>query len=615
MSDAQRMEEGRRMFQIFAARMFEQRVLTAYREKVARERQERLLEELENEDQLVAQREAKKTKEAAKKKEKKKQQKQVKDEERAKKEAEKAAVEEAVRAEEEQKAEEQRQKREEQRRKRDAERKQQEEERTRKENDKLRKLHEAREQQAETERKQREQKEKDKKKREDAKKKEQDERAAKEHEAKERKEKEVADAKERDAKAKADRDAKDKTRKEEQAAKQAAHSTPAAHAPQPLLRKQSSAVAIPNPSSLQASTNPSPHLQIATPVIPKAPSPARQRQTSNQGSTHGSSVQGSQHSSPKSSQVLSNSSATSPSTSHPVVNTSAPPQLAKSLPHVQPNQKQASISHHAQVGPPPGMHHYPHQQNPGMMSNGFSGHFGPAPPGMHPRIPPGHDPNAFGNYAFNSHQYRGFSTPNGVPYPPGMNGIRPMASGPPGFAPMHATAPQPPIGSVNTNFQPSMGQRTAAHQSHSRHASASLDKSSPDLSTHTSAQPIGPPAPISRPSPTSSPVRGEKADIDELSNQLGSSALLDDTDLPLSSSDQRSTNGAPGSRPQRSAFAPSPIFPDSVRSNGPKSASWMTPSISFASPGPPSASGPWSAGPSKSYLRSRWMREVLTSSR
>lgn len=29
------MEEGRRMFQIFAARMFEQRVLTAYREKVS----------------------------------------------------------------------------------------------------------------------------------------------------------------------------------------------------------------------------------------------------------------------------------------------------------------------------------------------------------------------------------------------------------------------------------------------------------------------------------------------------------------------------------------------------------------------------------------------------
>lgn len=36
MTEAERMEEGRRMFQIFAARMFEQRVLTAYREKVRR---------------------------------------------------------------------------------------------------------------------------------------------------------------------------------------------------------------------------------------------------------------------------------------------------------------------------------------------------------------------------------------------------------------------------------------------------------------------------------------------------------------------------------------------------------------------------------------------------
>lgn len=34
LTEADRMEQGRKMFQIFAARMFEQRVLTAYREKV-----------------------------------------------------------------------------------------------------------------------------------------------------------------------------------------------------------------------------------------------------------------------------------------------------------------------------------------------------------------------------------------------------------------------------------------------------------------------------------------------------------------------------------------------------------------------------------------------------
>ena len=87
MTEEQRMEEGRRMFQIFAARMFEQRVLTAYREKVAAERQARLLEELDEETRLDTQREAKKAREAAKKKEKKKAQKQAKDEEKAKKEA------------------------------------------------------------------------------------------------------------------------------------------------------------------------------------------------------------------------------------------------------------------------------------------------------------------------------------------------------------------------------------------------------------------------------------------------------------------------------------------------------------------------------------------------
>jgi hypothetical protein len=65
------MEEGRRMFQIFAARMFEQRVLAAYREKVAQERQQRLLEELEEEDRLREEREAKKQKEREKKKDKK----------------------------------------------------------------------------------------------------------------------------------------------------------------------------------------------------------------------------------------------------------------------------------------------------------------------------------------------------------------------------------------------------------------------------------------------------------------------------------------------------------------------------------------------------------------
>ena len=86
------MEEGRRMFQIFAARMFEQRVLTAYREKVppwpglgraarsltppgpqvASEKQKQLLRELEEEERLAEEKELKKAKENQKKKDKKK---------------------------------------------------------------------------------------------------------------------------------------------------------------------------------------------------------------------------------------------------------------------------------------------------------------------------------------------------------------------------------------------------------------------------------------------------------------------------------------------------------------------------------------------------------------
>jgi len=60
MTEEQRLEEGRRMFQMFAAKMFEQRVLTAYREKVALENQQKLIEEEEAERRAVeAKKEAK----------------------------------------------------------------------------------------------------------------------------------------------------------------------------------------------------------------------------------------------------------------------------------------------------------------------------------------------------------------------------------------------------------------------------------------------------------------------------------------------------------------------------------------------------------------------------
>lgn len=65
------MEEGKRMFSIFAARMFEQRVLQAYREKVAQERQLQLLREIDEEDKSTRDREMKKQNQNQKKKDKK----------------------------------------------------------------------------------------------------------------------------------------------------------------------------------------------------------------------------------------------------------------------------------------------------------------------------------------------------------------------------------------------------------------------------------------------------------------------------------------------------------------------------------------------------------------
>ena len=59
------------MFSIFAARLFEQRVLQAYRERVAQERQLQLLRELEDEDKMSKEREAKKQTQNQKKKDKK----------------------------------------------------------------------------------------------------------------------------------------------------------------------------------------------------------------------------------------------------------------------------------------------------------------------------------------------------------------------------------------------------------------------------------------------------------------------------------------------------------------------------------------------------------------
>lgn len=152
----QRMEEGRRMFQAFAARMFEQRVLSAYREKVAQERQERLLAELEEESRQEQLREERKEREKEKKRDKKRLQRQQKEEERAAKEAQRLAEEKRVQEERERKQEADRKRRDEERRVKEEEKRLREEERIKKEEERKRKAKEDKAREAEKERKRKE---------------------------------------------------------------------------------------------------------------------------------------------------------------------------------------------------------------------------------------------------------------------------------------------------------------------------------------------------------------------------------------------------------------------------------------------------------------------------
>lgn len=539
------MEEGRRMFQIFAARMFEQRVLTAYREKVASERQQKLIEELEEESRLDTQREAKKAKEAQKKKDKKRQQKQLKDEEKAKREAEKAAEEADAKALVERKAEEQRQKKEEQRKRKEAEKKAQDEERQRKEAEKQKRLQEAREQQAEMERKQREQKERDKKKRAEAKKKEREEREAKEIEAQQDKVRVAAERKDQEAKAKSDRETKERSRKEAQEVKQQGQATSSS-------LKHVVPVSIPTVSTLHppqtGSTHPSPHLQIATPVIPKAPTPIRPRKAS---------FQGSQNSSPKISQAPSGSSTTSPSiTSLPqngINPIAAKPSGQSSL------QYPSAISTVSPLNTSPGMISQPpgFPGVPVMVGNSFSPKQGSMLPPMTPRTTMA-DPIIHAQLPLHSHQpqfnvnhFRTFANPNGLPFPPGINGMRPMSHG---RGALDMSSQVPPLSKpvVNINVGQYMSRDAMPKHSHSRDTSASFTSFDvTDIPTQT--QPIARPTPIQRPSSVapnqlSANNASTNASVDDLSNHLGSSALLDDTDIPLSSNSNNVRRGsiAPG---------------------------------------------------------------------
>ena len=486
------------MFQIFAARMFEQRVLTAYREKVARERQQKLLEELDEEDRIDTQREAKKAKEAAKKKEKKRLQKAAKDEEKSRKDAEKAAQEAAIKAEEEKKLEEQRQRKEEQRRKREAERKAADEERLKKEADKQRRTQEERDRQADLERKQREAREREKQKKDEIRKKDREEREAREVEAKERKAKQEQEKKEKDDSARRDRDAAAKVERETRERQ---------HREQ-MNRRQP--VALPpglHPPS-HSSQFQSPLLQVATPIMPpKIPTPGpRNRQTSQPS-------QPSHSSSPRSQQATL--SASRSSVSPPVILPQTPgmqaaPMTAQGQPpmlhHPQPNAPLSPLSSQGRSNQPPfGM-------------NGVSG------------FPMG-GPHASGQPMMPSNQHQmypgvqaRYGATHNMQYPPGFAGVR--------FPPAQPLAPQQSSqhGYGLTQAQPTSGMKRSQH---SRQPSENVQE------PQTQPAPIARPGPIGRP-PSTTPDKSKpknkanNADMDQLATQLGSKALLDDSDVPLS---------------------------------------------------------------------------------
>ena len=556
MTEMERMKEGRRMFQIFAARMFEQRVLTAYREKVALERQKKLLEELDDESRIDAQREAKKAKEAQKKKDKKRLQKEAKDAEKAKKEAEKAAEEAAAKALEEKKAEEVRQRKEEQRKKKETEKKAQEEEKRRKDVEKQKRLQEAKEQQAELERKQRDQKEREKKKREEVKRKEREEREAKEKEVEEKKERDATERREREAKAKAENEAKER-------AKQDAQLT---------HRKTSHANAPPTPMPpglhppVTTSSHTSPRLQIATPVVPKAPTPVRPRQPS---------LQGLHNISPKALQPASSSAATSPSVSSGPQNGLPEKSTVQPIPThpVQPSNRYspASISPGQPIPPPglPNMQPMPGNPYPSTFAPPLSPTMQQVPqnPAFYPSQPP-----------IGSGPYRGFAAPNGMPYSPVSSGPGQILGGRGStIAPSlpHLSTGGPPNANANDVNRYGMSRDNVPSQTHSRNTSASFDRSSLDTpNIAAQSQPIARPAPIKRPSSVtpyhqSEQTRSRNADVDDLSNHLGSSALLDDTDAPFHPQMDDSHRGsiAPGApRTIGQGFGANPGFSNPIGS-------------------------------------------------
>jgi len=470
MTEEQRMEEGRRMFQIFAARMFEQRVLTAYKEKVAKERQQKLLEELEEETRADSQKKEKKAKDAQKKKERLQQKKQALAEEKSKRDAAKAAEEKALRDAEEKKAEEVRKRAEDKRKKKEAQKKAEEEERLRKESDKQRRLQDQRDRQAELERKQREVKERERKEKEELRQKEREAKEVKEREAKERKDRQEKDKRDKEAKLKAEKEPKEQQKREEAAQ----HANLAvSQAPKRLP--------VPIPSNLQL--HPvgiaSPAVQIATPAVPKAPTPIKLR-TNSQQDANGSIPQ-----TPLSSGISQNVSPVPSTPQQGSPGPIGPPGKAQNQPHLF-HPQAASPTHPLLKNHPPGMPFGGMQP----LAMGFQ-------PGM-PMMAPGYGGRMHHDPMFPHQPLGGPMRPlqNGMPMHPGFNMHQipqgrgfPLQHPPPGFAQQMPTN----LGGIGQAFAK---ENIPPSQTHSRQQSASFEKPIDNSAPGLQAQPIARPAPM-----------------------------------------------------------------------------------------------------------------------
>ncbi|KAK1251249.1 hypothetical protein MKX07_005804 [Trichoderma sp. CBMAI-0711] len=580
MTEEQRMEEGRRMFQIFAARMFEQRVLSAYKEKVAKERQEKLLEELEEESRAVNEQKAKKAKNAQKKKDKAAQRKQALAEEKARKEAEKLAEETARIEAEKKKIAEQKQKAEEKRRQKEAQKKAEEDARLKKEAERQRRIHEQKEKQAELERKAREAKEREKKLKDEQRTKEREAREQKEREAQERKEKQERDKREKEARAaKAQKEAREakeaKEAKEAQEAAEAAkelllqqqrakeekaaskvspvpatQTQPTKRGSQPQQQQQQqppppppqqhppvSLPAVlpqhpPNPASFA-----SPKIPVATPALPKAPTPIRPRTTSQQHATGPASSTDSQTASVPSQSASPHSVTpvyTSPSSTGPErrISGSTPvtmqPTGMSGTPPGLPLPKGPSPSAPFQM-PMMGMQPPP----------GLSPHAPPPPPGFPSR--PSHDP-------IFPVGFRPSPAHNMMIPPPGISNstvraFPPVTMPPPGFS--------QPAGDFPMGQGFPMPARDGPGLTHGRQGSVGFE-SAPG----TPGQLMGRPAPIGRPGSVS---QGFSRDREEDTQHLGSRVLVED-DEPLST-DASSAGGLRHQPPgPRASFAAGPFI-------------------------------------------------------